>query len=165
VTALTQELVRGLFDYRDGDLVWRNNRQGHTKAGDVVGTVAVCSGIKYRQTKINGKQIKVHRLVFLWHHGFLPVHVDHIDGNGLNNRIENLRAASVSQNRANSKARRDNTSGAKNVYWNKQRGKWMVQSIIQGKQKFFGLFEDLELAELVALEMREKYHGQFARHC
>lgn len=164
-SVVTQERVRELFDYVDGNLVWKKNQQGHAKAGDIVGAIAECNGIKYCQTKISGKQIKVHRLIFLWHHGYLPLHVDHIDGDGLNNRIENLRPASISENAANSRVRSSNTSGAKNVYWNKQRGKWMVQATVQGKQKFFGLFEDFELAELVALEVREKFHGQFARHC
>ena len=55
----------------------------------------------------------------------------------------------------------DNKSGSKNVHWNKQRNKWTVMIRVDKKQKYIGLFEDLELAELVATEARDKYHKEF----
>ena len=160
---ITQERLKELFDYQDGALIWKV-KKARAKKGDIAGCDALTKGIMYRQTKIDGKQYRVHCLVFLMHHGYLPKQVDHIDGNGLNNRIENLRAADASSNALNSRLKSSNTSTSKNVYWNSQRRKWMVQTIVNGEQKYFGLYDDLELADLVAAEVRDKFHGQFARH-
>jgi hypothetical protein len=90
--------------------------------------------------------------------------VDHIDGNPSNNRIENLRGATNAQNLQNAKIHQNNTSGIKNVHFDKQKNRWNVQLRIDKKIKHFGLYKDLELAELVATEARNKYHGDFARH-
>ena len=96
------------------------------------------------------------------HHGYIPAEVDHIDTDRHNNRIENLRAATPAQNQRNKPIQRNNTSGHKNI--RHKNGKWVVELKINGKAKYFGRFEDLELAALVASEARDKYHGEFARH-
>lgn len=160
---ITQERLKELFDYQDGQLIWKVKKARANK-GDIAGCESNRNGIFYRQIKIDGKLHLAHRLVFLYHHNCLPVQIDHIDGNGLNNKIENLRAADASSNALNSKLKLSNTSTSKNVYWNAQRSKWMVQAIVDGKQKYFGVYDDLELADLVATEVRSKFHGQFARH-
>jgi hypothetical protein len=98
------------------------------------------------------------------HHGYLPYHVDHINGIKNDNRIENLRPASKAENSYNSKLKKNNTSGIKSVRWNKINKVWMVTLGVNGKAKYFGSFKDIELAELVAIEARNKYHGQFANY-
>jgi hypothetical protein len=102
-------------------------------------------------------------MIFLWHHGYLPVCVDHIDGDVMNNRIENLRAATVQENCLNKRAK-PGVSGYKNVRWCKPNKNWAVYVSVNKKQKFFGAFQDVELADLVATEARNLYHGAFARH-
>ena len=79
------------------------------------------------------------------------------------NSIENLRPAN-SKNQQNAKIRKDNKSGIKGVYWFAELKKWKVDIGVNGKRKYIGVFNDLELAELVAQEARDKYHGKFARH-
>ncbi len=54
-------------------------------------------------------------------------------------------------------------SGIKNVLWNKQKNKWAVQVRTDFGRLYFGLYEDLELACLVASEAINKYHGQYAK--
>ena len=76
---ITQERLKELFDYQDGQLTWKVKKARANK-GDIAGCNAEASGIMYRQTKIDGKQYRVHCLVFLLHHGYLPKQVDHIDG-------------------------------------------------------------------------------------
>ena len=127
-----------------------------------VGSVDKSSG--YLRTKAAGKSMLVHRLIFLLEHGYYPEIVDHIDGNKANNKIENLRAATKSQNCANAKLSKSNSSGVKNVNWQSQRKKWQVRLTVNNKIKCFGMYHDLELAELVAQEARDKYRGIFARH-
>ena len=157
------ERLQELFDYKDGQLIWKIKKARANK-GDVAGCESSRNGVLYRQIKVDGKLYLAHRLIFLYHHNYLPIQVDHIDGNGLNNRIENLRGADACKNSLNSKLKSSNTSTSKNVSWNKQRNKWMVQAKVDGKQRYFGLYDDFELADLVAAEVRGKFHGQFARH-
>jgi len=98
------------------------------------------------------------------HHNYFPEYIDHIDNNPLNNKIENLRECTLSQNSQNQKLKSNNTSRIKNVTWHKRVKKWQVQIMINGKNKYFGVYEDLHLAELVATEARIKYYAEFARH-
>lgn len=157
---IDQRTVRDLFDYRDGKLYWRVCINNRAPVGSEAGTYNPYN--KRRAVRINGQSIYVHRLIFLFHHGYMPLEVDHIDTNRHNNRIENLRAATSAQNQRNKSLQRNNTSGHKNVRW--VNGKWAVELKINGKAKYFGRFEDLELAALMASEARDKYHGEFARH-
>ena len=158
---ITQELLKSLFDYQDGQLIRKKN-----------GKVVVCSptkGHRYLRLYINGAPRSLHRMIYLWHHGSLPKVLDHIDGNRENNRIENLREVTQQQNCLNRKHKSTSTSPYKNVYrasmanpdWQKN---WVVSITVEGKRKYIGSFEDIELADLVAQEARDKYHGQYARH-
>jgi hypothetical protein len=56
-----------------------------------------------------------------------------------------------------------NNTGIKNVSFIKECQKYRVALQANKRRKFFGYYEDLELAEFVALEARNKYHGEFAR--
>ena len=155
--SLTQEEAHRLFEYKDGVLYWKerprsdfksngshiqwNERYAKQVAGSIVG--------KYANVSINKIRHQVHRIVFLMQHGYLPEIVDHIDGNRQNNKIENLRSATHTQNLQNSKLPKHNLSGYKNVGWHKQRKKWRAQIEINGKVKHLGLFTDEHEAHLV----------------
>jgi len=145
---LTQDKLKELFHYKDGQLY----------------RLVKPSTEKYNTVSIDGKLYLHHRIVFLYHYGYLPKCVDHIDNNPKNNRIENLREATVSQNQLNAKKSIKNTSGIKGVTFNKKTNQWNVHISINKKLKNLGSFKDIELAELVAIEARNKYHGEFARH-
>jgi hypothetical protein len=160
IEIITQDYVKQLFEYRDGNLYWKVNA-GKIKVGAKAGTP---NQNGYFQTRINGKRYLNHRLIFLMHHGHLPKYLDHINGNPSNNKIENLRAATLTENQHNRKLGKDNTSGYKGVSWFKAKNKWRVRIEVNKVSKFFGYFDDLELAELVAQEARNKYHGEFANH-
>ena len=156
---LTQEYLKSVVEYKDNNLYWSSSRQ-KIKAGTLAGTV---SSNGYRVIQLNCKIYKAHRLIFLYHHGYLPNFVDHIDGNKLNNAIENLRPATKSQNCQNKKLQNNNKSGIKGVYWLKRNQKWAVQINVNNKRIFLGVYKDIEFAELVSNEARLKYHQQFAR--
>jgi len=94
----------------------------------------------------------------------MPEYVDHINNNRCDNRWSNLRGVDRAGNAMNALMRKDNKSGVKGVSWKKKNSKWVVQASINGRVRHIGLFDDLELAELVAIEAREKYHGEFANH-
>ncbi len=159
---VTQERLKELFDYQDGALIRRRT-----------GLRVKCSpveGHRYLRVFIDGKPRSLHRMIYLWHYGYLPKTLDHIDGDRANNKIENLREATQHQNCLNRKHQTTSKSPYKNVYlqpptknaeWKRN---WVVSLNVAGKRKYIGSFEDLELADLVATEARDKFHGQFARH-
>lgn len=117
---------------------------------------------------IDGKRYHFHHIIYLWHHGFIPDIVDHIDCDALNNRIENLRDATVSDNNCNKPLQKNNTSGIKgiSVYPEKK----MIHAQIQRDGKkihktFFPINdENMKLALQWLNEMRKEMHGEFAHH-
>lgn len=157
---IDQKTVLDLFDYCDGRLFWRVQLNPRAPVGAEAGTYNSANGRRY--VRIKGRAYLAHRLIFLFHHGYLPPEIDHIDLDKNNNKIENLRAATPAQNQKNKSLQRNNTSGHKNICFKK--GRWVVELKIAGKQQYFGRFEDLDLAILVASEARDKYHGEFANH-
>jgi len=153
---LTQEYLKEKFTYKDGELIRNSN-----------GKVVKCSKSKwhrYLRMGIQGKVETLHRVIFLYHHGYLPKVTDHIDGDRYNNRIENLREVTQQQNCLNKKHHKNSSSPYKNVYWDKKMNKWGVRVTFKGVIKYLGYFANIELADLVAQEARSKYHGEFARN-
>jgi hypothetical protein len=155
---IATDLVQELFDYRDGELYWRKRSNSKVAQGAQAGTVNM-SG--YRVITINGKKIHAHRLIWLWHGLELPEQIDHINGNPLDNRIENLRAANCVTNAYNSKLKSDNTSGVKGVSWCNTYRKWVVQ-IHHMKQKISARFNKFDEAKAFAQQKRKELHGEFA---
>jgi hypothetical protein len=126
---LTYEEVEKHIELKDGVLYWRRSR-GCVKAGKRCGSIDKSSG--YRQIKINSKGFLYHRVLWLmtfkeWPKGSL----DHIDGNPLHNKIENLRVASASENLRNAARRSDNTSGITGVSF-VESNKWRARIYLPG---------------------------------
>jgi hypothetical protein len=149
------------FEYRAGDLYWKVDRGRRKVKGLRVGQV---NNKGYRIARIEGKTVLVHRIIFFLFHGYVPTVVDHVDGDPSNNRIENLRECTHAQNQYNRKIDARNKTGVKNVYWHGRDRLWVVRMKLSGKVRQFGCYKDIDLAELVAIEARNKYHGEFARH-
>lgn len=160
-STLTKEYLQSIFYYKDGELYWKNTINSRAIKDCVAGHV---NSRGYKYITLNKQRYLAHRLIFILFNNYIPNFIDHIDNNKLNNKIENLRNCTNTQNQYNSKLSKINKSGIKNVYWNKRDKKWQVTLSVHGKQKSFGKYEDLELAELVAIEARDKFYGKFARH-
>jgi len=88
------------------------------------------------------KNIRLHRLFFYWHNGFLPPLVDHKDRNMLNNNIQNLRELDQSGNRRNANKRKGGSSKYKGVSFNKESNKWESKIMLDKKRIFLGYFDD-----------------------
>jgi hypothetical protein len=159
---ITQQKLHELFFYDSGKLFWRAKpaKTSPIKIGFEVGTLM---NDGYIRTQIAKKYYAIHRLVYLMHNGVLPKYVDHIDGNKLNNNIENLREATATQNAQNRKIHKNNTSGVKGVYFNQYK-KWVAQLKIDNKVTYLGSFDDIKLAENAVKEARSKNHGVFCKH-
>lgn len=89
--------------------------------------------------------------------------VDHINGDGLDNRRCNLRIATVSENRRNQRLRVTSQSGLKGVSWSSERGKWRAQIGHNGKRIALGYFSAKEDAHDAYCEAASKLHGAFGR--
>ena len=98
------------------------------------------------------------------HKGYLPKIIDHINGDKLDNRIENLRSATVGQNQHNRKTNTNNTSGYKGVCWDKAMKKWRARIKLEDKSIHLGYFTNAEEADKVVRAAREELHGSFANH-
>ena len=154
---LPADLLHELFEYRDGDLYWKIS--GKRRRLDVPAGSVNRDG--YRRIKINYKLYAVHRLVWVMHGNDPVPFVDHINGDVLDNRIENLRAATHSQNCMNRRVRFDSKSGVKGVTL--KDGKWHAGVTVNYKRYSGGYFDCKEDAIAAVDKLRRELHGEFAR--
>lgn len=173
---ISQDLLREHFDYKDGELYWKKKLSRYN-------TVAIGSkagGITHRRYKIafGGKQYYTSRLIFLFHKGYLPKEIDHIDQNPLNNHIENLRECTRTENMRNRSSFKNSTSQyfgvsskkKTNKYTSKVTGEirisirvgWVVQIQINKIKKEVGFFTDEIKAALSYNKAAVKHFGEFA---
>jgi hypothetical protein len=157
---ITQEFLHKMYEYRNG-VLYKKPQSKRSKKDLIAGTIR---NDGYIRVSINYKLYYAHRLIYMMFYGEMPIQIDHIDGNPSNNCIENLRLANTTQNSFNKTMFITNKSGHKNVHWHKQANKWSVEIKVYNKKMYFGLFKDLELADLVAQEARNKYHKEWANH-
>jgi hypothetical protein len=147
--SLTTEYLKEIFDYQDGNLIWRANKH-RSKKGTIAGSTKTHG---YIQIKLDQKLYQLHRLIWLWHGKELPEQLDHIDRNPQNNRIENLRAVTASQNQWNT-IRSDG-----GVSFHKASNKWRARIKIHNKEIYLGVFSDYEQAKQVRDEAARKRWG------
>lgn len=157
---MNQDLIKSLFEVKEGLLTWKVDRGPNKVCGKPAGTIHKRFG--YLRTLINRKSYANHRLIFLYYNGYIPEYIDHIDGNKLNNKIENLRAATKSQNNSNSRISKLNTSGIKGVDFHAGTNKWRARISLNKKSIHVGYFDNLEDARVKINEERIKYHKEFA---
>lgn len=118
----------------------------------------------YKRIMINNKRYFAHKLAWLYIYGYFPIErIDHINGDTKDNRIENLRLATHSQNMQNSKIPVTNKSGYKGVSWYKNYNKWIAQISVNNKKINLGYFENVVDAANAYVQAAKKYHGEFAR--
>lgn len=118
---ITQNEVKEIFDYKDGGLYWKISRTNRVHLGDRAGNLRKEG---YRRINIGGTFYYEHRLIWLFHHGYLPKQLDHINRTKIDNRIENLRDVSHSQNMMNSIKRENCSSKYKGVTWDNLNKNW-----------------------------------------
>jgi hypothetical protein len=131
------------------------------KVGDVVGAR---NSHGYLFVNVCGKRYAAHRLAWYYVHGQWPdADIDHINGNKADNRIVNLRAATRSQNCANTPVRRNSKSGLKGVRWQEHAGKWKAQIKDRDGSRHLGYFDSKEAAHAAYVEAAGRLFGEFAR--
>ena len=165
---ISQEQLKELFDYcpQTGNLIWKKAQHGGKVivGGPLGSEVTSDNGYRRRITHLKGRMYRVHRLVWLWHYGSLPKMIDHKDNNALNNRIENLRECTYSQNNSNRRFT-GNKSGYKGVNKiEKNNAVYYTASIkINNKQKNLGSFKTAEEAHEAYKKAAIQRHSEFYR--
>lgn len=112
----------------------------------------------YARASINGKKVYLHRFITDPPTG---MHVDHKNGDKLDNTRSNIRICTENENQRNVPKRSHNTSGYKGVRWSF--GKWQAYITVNKKQIGLGRFEDILDAARAYDEGARQYHGDFAR--
>lgn len=126
-----KERIDELLYYDNGKLHWKESR-GSVKKGSLAG----CSDNNgYILIRIDSVLYKAHRIVWIMHNDEIQddMQIDHINGIPYDNRIENLRLVSNSENNKNKTVRKGNKSGINGVVWLKRDNKWLATIMVNGK--------------------------------
>lgn len=105
----------------------------------------------YAKGEINKRTVRLHRYITDAPQGY---DVDHINGDGLDNRKSNLRVLTHQENLQNRGPKHNNTAGYRGVSWNKALEKWQAFIVMDRKKKHLGYFIDVHEAGRVAAEAR-----------
>jgi hypothetical protein len=143
------ELTRGKYTIVDPeDYGWLNKYKWHTNCGN---------GKFYAANK---NLPKMHRLIIKPPNNLF---VDHINGNGLDNRKANLRLATCAQNNWNSNCGKNyGKSKYKGVNWHKYRKKWFALAGMYGKKVYLGYYSNEEEAARAYDKYVKEHRGEFA---
>lgn len=153
------------YDPSTGKLHWKKLSGPHARRVKV-GTEAGSLGRSgYIRVCFRGEHYVAHRIAWKIFRGEMPtdVDLDHRDLNKSNNRIENLREATVFQNRANTPALVRNKSGLKGVSWKAEKRKWFSQITLNGKWRWLGYHATPEEAHATYVAALIEARGEFAR--
>lgn len=100
----------------------------------------------YTNVQIDKERFYAHKIIFAMYNGYYPEYVDHDDRNNFNNRSENLKDRTQSENMHNMHLPIHNSSGYHGVSWESQRQKWRAQGKFNGVYHNFGNFDTIEEA-------------------
>lgn len=151
-----------VYDPFTGSLKWRTTKGSRAQAGSEVG---YNHGPGYRRVEIDGVGYMVHRIIWCMVYREWPTFfVDHENLDKADNRLDNLRPATRSQNAYNRPRACNNTSGVKGVSWHKQKQQWYARVAHAGKTVFAKAFDFLEDAERAVIAIRYKLHKEYARN-
>ena len=149
-----------------GEFTWLISKRGVAKGSKAGTSISNGCGKTYRVIGICRDRYVAHHLAWLYVYGIMPPEqVDHINGNGQDNRIKNLRLVSVGENKKNLRLMGRNTSGFTGVQYHKGTKKWRAVITVDGSHIHLGLFKDKEDAIRSRIDANKKYgfhenHGQ-----
>lgn len=164
------EYLKNIFKYEDGKLFWKVRPVEHFKnkrtasmwnakfANKQAGRQMKL--INYRQVMVDGVRYLEHRIIAKLHGIDTSKEIDHIDGNGLNNRFENLRPANRSQNNRNTSCKK-NKNLRVGVGKNGS-GKFISYIREDGKHRYLGTYENYESACAARVSAEIAIYGEYS---
>lgn len=165
--------IESMLDYNpeSGVFVWKSRPDCHfisKSRADAwnrmyAGKLAGVKDGKYIRITISKQKYVAHRLAWIVCKGEELNFIDHINHNGYDNRIVNLRSVSHRENLMNMSLKKSNKSGVTGVYFEKQTGKWRSYINVLGKSIKLGRFDDLDQAVKSRLSA-EKHYGFHENH-
>lgn len=171
-----QEHLKECFEYDQftGALVWKERPPKHF---DSIETMNKWNGRfpgkhagrihpeGYRRIMVDSQIFRAHRIIWKLVTGNDPaMGIDHRNENKSDNRWENLREASETQNKCNKGAQRDNSTGLKGVYFHKGRRKFTAEICMHGKKERLGYFDLAHDAHQAYTLAANRLHQDFANH-
>ena len=170
-TTLTQEDVKELFEYKDGNLYWKNDistgKYIKIKAGTKAGSINCINKNRnyYKRVTYQRKDYKIPQLIFLMFYGYIPKYVTYKDSDSLNTKIENL----IEVNHTDINYRRlissNNKTGYVGVSFCNKYDKYKSAIIKNRKYVNLGYYNTPEEASKAYEEAKLKYHGTFLDKC
>ncbi len=160
MTDLTHYELMNLLHYDavTGAFTWKVSRGGKARTGAIAGSLDTRG---YRSIEINHKAYKAHRLAWFYQTGNWPVsELDHINRNRDDNRWDNLRLATRSQNMMNAQHHQPSSCGT--GITRRNRG-YQARISIDGKRLTLGTFKTNTEAVAAYAAAADKLHGNFAR--
>lgn len=156
----TLNRLKELFSYNHTTGIFiRKISCNRVPKGNVTGSDAASGHLTMA---VDGISYLCHRIAWKYVYGSDPEGcIDHINGDGSDNRICNLRIANKSQNACNSKLRSDNASGFKGVHFDKKNNMWMATIEMNGKSTYLGRSKNIDAANIMATEARKTLHKEF----
>lgn len=139
-----------------GSFTWRT----HSKRSNIGKLAGNIHNRGYWRIRIHGKTYLAHRLVWFFEHGEFPdSFLDHINGNRLDNRIENLRQANYELNAQNKRvAYKNNKCGFLGVRWSVTSKAWMASIKHKGVRTHLGVFKTPEEASAAYIAAKRRLH-------
>jgi len=165
---MKEELNRK-FDYNPSNkalpLQYKINHR-KARVGDLAGSLPA-NEREYAKIKVLGKTKRMHQAVWAYFNGEQPSGsvIDHINGDKLDNRIENLRITDnhTNKRRGSNKKYKSNTSGMTGIVVCSATGKWKVSFRKNGKLYYFGVYEDIEEAKIICKIKKEELFPESIR--
>ena len=158
---ITQQRLKEVLNYNPetGDFTWLNPTSFRVQVGDTAGyRHKTQDGKVYIQTSIDGVKHYGHRLAWFYMTGEFPAgQIDHINGDGTDNRWSNLRNVTHAANSKNQRLRSTNSSGVTGVHWSEDRGKWCASITVEGRTVSLGRHDTLEEAKDARLKAERDY--------
>lgn len=145
------------YEPETGKLYWLKRFNNRIPKSLDAGTIRKNDG--YINVSVFGKLYPAHRVAYALYHGTCPddMEIDHINHVRSDNRIDNLRPVSKSDNRKNQSISSKSTTGVTGVYYNKARRKFVAQIKINGVNKYIGIFNSMDEAKAKRKEAEEEY--------
>ena len=165
VKIITQSRVKELLNCcKDtGIVTWKKVcTKNKVKVGDEAGSF---HNKGYRTIMVDGKHYYTHRILWFYTHGTWPDELDHINGNGLDNRLCNLREVTHAQNCQNKKKQVTNSSGITGICWHSRDSVWIARIMVNGKAILLGSFKNKfdAMSARKSAEIKYNFHPNHGR--